>query len=106
MRTIQAVPAATGDGEPVAARAAVVITASLLKKPLVGGRPASAAKPIVMVQNVIGRPTRSPPMSDMRLLPTALITAPAQRNSSALNAAWDSRGPIAGTRPPTASPAY
>jgi hypothetical protein len=63
----------------------------LLQKPASGGSPMSAPSPIVMDQNVVGIPRRSPPMADMRLVPTAWMTEPAPRNSSALNAAWVSR---------------
>ncbi len=81
-----------GAGPPsTTACSAAPSTVSLLKNPASGGTPASAAKPIVIVQNVTGMSSRSPPMRPSRLLPTTWMTAPAHRNSNALNAAWVSR---------------
>ena len=77
---------------------------SLLKNPDSGGSPASAPSPIVIDQNVTGIAARSPPIRVIRLLPTAWMTAPAARNSSALNAAWVSRWNSAAAGTPTASP--
>ena len=53
--------------------------------------PASAANPIVIVQNVTGSDLRRPPIADSALLPTAIIATPQPRNSKALNAPWDTR---------------
>ena len=53
--------------------------------------PASAANPIVIVQNVTGSDFRRPPIADRALLPTAIIATPQPRNSKALNAPWDTR---------------
>jgi hypothetical protein len=80
-----------------ASQAAATI-ASLATNPDVGGTPARAAKPMVIVTNVTGIACRMPPMSAMRLLPTAWINAPAHRNNNALYAAWLSRSATLGTR--------
>ena len=75
----------------------------MLQNPASGGTPTSAPRPIVMPQNVPGMPRRSPPMRDMRLVPTAWMTDPAARKSSALNAAWVNRWNSAAADDPTAS---
>ena len=100
--TSQPVQAAAGPSWCMAVSSAAPSTASLEKKPENGGRPASAARPTVIVAKVTGISRRRPPMSGIRLVPTAWITEPAARNSSALKAAWVSRWKVEASADPTA----
>ena len=97
-RTSQPAQAQAGPSCMDAVSSAAPSTASLEKKPASGGTPASAASPSVIVAKVTGISRRSPPMSGIRLVPTAWMTEPAARNSSALNAAWVSRWNVGGDR--------
>ncbi|RAO48848.1 hypothetical protein PSN01_04719 [Micromonospora saelicesensis] len=103
IQTIQPTQDGAGPVPSSAADSATVSTPSLLQKPANGGTPASAPRPTTVHQNVTGMLRRSPPISDMRVVPTAWITAPAARNSSALKAAWVSRWNSAADGEPTAS---
>src|SRR6185369_8238817 len=78
---------------------------SLEKNPENGGTPARAASPIDMQMKVTGMVRRRPPIRVIELVPTAWITQPAARNSSALKAAWVSRWNSAVPGNPTANPA-
>ncbi len=63
-------------------------TRSLDQKPLKGGMPAIDRQPISITREVILSFLESPPMSRMSSVCTAWMTAPADRNSSALKKAW------------------
>ena len=103
IQTIQPTQDGAGPVPSRAADSATVSTPSLLQKPANGGTPASAPRPTTVHQNVTGMLRRSPPISDISVVPTAWITAPAARNSSALKAAWVSRWNRAADGEPTAS---
>jgi hypothetical protein len=79
------------------------MTASLVKKPTSGTTPASAPKPMLIVRKVSGSLSRSPPIAVIDVEPTACTTAPAARNSSALNAPCASRCSTPADQAPTAS---
>src|SRR5665811_695144 len=86
---------------PLADCRAAARMSSLLKKPEVGGIPASAASPIVVVQNVHGIDWRNPPIAESDVEPIANMRQPAARNRSALKAPCDSKWSIPASRPPT-----
>jgi hypothetical protein len=97
-------PTQAGAGPPPSvACAAATRTFSFDQKPDSGGTPASAPRPIAIDQNVTGMCSRRPPIRDIEFVPTAWMTAPAARNSNALNAAWVSRWKSAAPGDPTAS---
>ena len=64
---------------------------SLEKKPAKNGMPASERVPTRNTMKVCGMRRASPPIAWMSLLPTAWMTAPAARKSSALKTPWVSR---------------
>ena len=59
-------------------------TASFEKNPASGHTPARASVPTMNTTPVCGITRQSPPMRKMSLVPTAWMTAPAPRKSSAL----------------------
>src|SRR3954452_15639289 len=102
IQTVQPTQAGAGPWPSVAC-AAATSTFSLDQKPASGGIPARAPSPLTHDQNVTGMLRRRPPIRHIEFVSTAWITAPAARNSSALNAAWVSRWNSAAAGQPTAS---
>src|SRR5437870_767786 len=85
------------------ARVADDSTSSLDQNPENNGKPASDNAPMSIVQYVRGMYFLSPPISVMSLVPTAWMTEPAARNSSALKNAWVKRWNMPAARLPAPS---
>ena len=102
-RTDHAPHSGTPGTSPVVACSAAVRIDSLEKKPASGGTPDSAARPSAISAAVRGSLWRRPPMRPIAAVPTAWITTPAARNSSALKAPWVRRWKTRRRGTPTAS---